>query len=573
MAASNERIAEVFAEIADLQEILGENPFRVRAYRNAARIVGDLGKELSEMVAAGADLTQIDGIGKDLAAKIATILSTGTVDTLEKLRSKLPAGIGDLLRIPNLGPKRVKALLDELKIGNREQLAVACREGRVRELKGFGEKTESALLLAVELLASEDKRYLRTSAATHVDALLERLRKVPGVTRAEVAGSFRRGRETVGDLDLLCAAEAAGPVMQEFLASDGVAETIAQGDTKSSVRLRNGIQVDLRVVPEASFGAALNYFTGSKAHNIVLRRRAQERGLKLNEYGLMEGETAVAGRTEEEIYKRLDLPWIPPELREDRGEVDAADRGRLPRLVELDDIRGDLHAHTTWTDGTQSIEELARTARERGYEYIAVTDHSKRLAMVHGLDEKRLLEQIEEIEKVRVKGIRILKGIEVDILDDGALDLSDDVLQRLDLVVGSVHGKFNLTSDQQTERVLRAMDNRYFTIFAHPTGRLLLDRPGYAIDIPRVIRHAKQRGCFVELNANPYRLDLDDRHVRVAKEEGVLVSINTDAHSAKDFDNMRYGLTQARRGWLEARDVLNTRPLKELTALIRGTMG
>jgi DNA polymerase (family 10) len=373
----------------------------------------------------------------------------------------------------------------------------------------------------------------------------------------------------VGDLDLLVEADKAGRIMDAFVSYDEVAQVLAHGDTKSSVVLRSGIQCDLRVVPPKSYGAALHYFTGSKAHNIATRSIAQKKKLKLNEYGLFKGAKQVAGRTEQEIYDKLGLPWFPPELREDRGEIEAK---RLPELIELKNLKGDLHNHSTWSDGANTIKEMAEAAKARGFEYMAITDHSKRLTVANGLDENRLRKQIAEISKVDIKGITVLKGIEVDILEDGSLDLSDDVLGELDLVVASVHSKFNLPRDKQTERILRAMDRPYFTILAHPTGRLILSREAYDVDVERIIAHAKQRGCFLELNANPERLDLNDVYVKLAKDAGVLISIDCDGHSTRDFDNLSHGIAQARRGWLEKGDVLNTRTLKQLRPLLAKTM-
>lgn len=571
MPVLNNEIAAAFTEIADLMEIRGDNPFRIRAYRNASRIVGDLGKPLHEMVARAEDLTAIDGIGKDLAAKIATLTRGEPVATLEELRKALPAGITDLLRLPQLGPKRVKALLDELKIENRAQLEAACREGRVRAVKGLGEKLEQTLLEALKVQATQISRFRRAAVVPYVEGLVAMLQKVTGVLRVEVAGSYRRGQETVGDVDILCCAATASPVMARFTEHEDVRQVLAKGETKSSVVLRSGLQVDLRVVPKESWGAALHYFTGSKAHNIVMRKRAQDRDLKLNEYGLMRGEEAVAGREEADIFKALDLPLIPPELREDRGEIAAAERNELPMLITIRDIRGDLHDHTQWSDGALTVEELARAAKARGLEYIAVTDHSKRLTVANGLNEERLLRQLDEIDKVQsvVKGIRILKGIEVDILEDGTLDLDDAVLRKLDVVVASVHHKFNLSLEQQTARVLKALEHPCVSILGHPTGRLLLDREPYAIDMERVIAQAKRCGVAVELNANPHRLDLDDRYCRMARDAGVLVSIDTDAHALTDLDQLCHGIAQARRAWLEPHNVLNTRSWKDLAPLLK----
>lgn len=575
MPVHNTDIEAAFVEIADLLEIQGDNPFRIRAYRNAARTVADLGEELRDQVEKGEDLTRIAGIGKDLAQKIGQMVITGRIAQLEELRQSVPAGLVEMLRLPGLGPKRVKLLYDDLKIHDLAQLAAAAREGRIRELKGFGQKIEAGILKAIETRQTEGKRFRRASVTPRAEALVSYLRATPGVRQVELAGSYRRARETIGDLDILVEAAESAAVMDRFTSYDEVQQVLAKGDTKSSVLLRAGIQVDLRVVPAESFGAALQYFTGSKAHNIAVRKIAQAQGLKVNEYGVLKGEKQVAGRTEQEVYAKLGLAWTPPELREDRGEVEAASRGGLPPLVEVEDIRGDLHNHSTWSDGAQTVEEMAAAARARGYEYLAMCDHSKRLTVANGLDEKRLARQIDEIDELNAtfKGFRLLKGIECDILEDGALDLSDGILKELDLVVVSVHSKFNLSREAQTARVLKAMDHRYASILAHPTGRLILEREPYEIDIPRVIEHAKQRGCCLELNANPMRLDLNDVYCQMAKQAGVLISINVDGHHTKDLANIAFGIGQARRGWLEKRDVLNTRPLKELVKLLAAARG
>ncbi len=579
MPVHNADIEAIFTEIADLQEILGENPFRIRAYRNAARVIGGLGQEIRELIEVGADLTQFDGIGSDLAQKIETIVMAGTVDTLENLRREFPPGITDLLRVQGLGPKRLKQLLVELKIQNRDDLKQACEQGLVQKIRGFGAKLEAAILVSLTAQAAQGRRFLRAAVIPYVENLVGHLQKVAGVHSVTAAGSYRRGRDTVGDVDILCSAASSSPVMARFIAYDEMKDVLAHGETKSSVRLRSGLQVDLRVVPRESWGAALLYFTGSQAFNIALRKRAQDRGLKLNEYGLFpadaddekKSQLPIIGKTEDAIFQSLEVPAIPPELREDRGEIAAALAGKLPRLVALRDIRGDLHGHTDQSDGTLTVEEVARAAKARGYEYIAITDHSKRLTVANGLDAERVLRQIDEIDKVNhlVKGVRVLKGIEVDILEDGQLDLPNTVLSRLDLVIGSVHHKFNLPEDLQTARVMKAMDNPYFTIFAHPTGRLLPDRFPYAINIPQIIEHAKKRGVVLELNANPFRLDLDDKYCRMAKEAGVLISIDSDSHTLADYDNIKHGLMQARRAWLEPKDVLNARPLAELLEIFK----
>ena len=572
MPIHNVDIARQFETTADLLEIKGENPFRIRAYRNAARIVEDLPHELASMVAEEADLTELEGIGKDLAEKIKQIVTKGSSPALEKLRSELPPHITDLLNLPGLGPKRVRTLYKELDVVDLDTLKKAAEAGRIRELPGLGEKTEKQILVGIASQADSSRRFLRAQVIPYAEAYQEYLRASPYVKKIDLAGSYRRGRETIGDLDFLVWADDAPAVMEHFVAFDEVREILAQGDTKSSVVLQSGVQVDLRVVPEASYGAALHYFTGSKAHNIAMRKRAQQRNWKLNEYGLFDGEEAVAGPDEEGIFAALDLPWIPPELRENRGELDAKS---LPELIAESDIRGNLHAHSRWSDGKNTIAEMAEAAREAGYEYLAMTDHSKRLTVANGLNEDRLLQQIEEIDELNqtLSDFVVLKGIEVDILEDGSLDLPDSVLSLLDIVIVSVHSKFNLPADKQTERIMRAMDNLHTTFVAHPTGRLLLGRPPYAVDVSKLIRHARERGCFLELNANPQRLDLNDNYCQLAKKEGVRICINTDAHNRIDVAQMSHGIAQARRGWVEAKDVINTLPRDPLIKLIKSIKG
>ena len=573
MPIHNADIAAIFEEIADLLEIQGANPFRVRAYRNAARSVGEFGRDLAAMIAKGQALPKISGIGEDLTRKIHEIATTGKSAFLERLHRELPETITELLHIPGLGPKKVKALYDQLRVDNLDDLRAAAQAGRIRALLGFGEKTEQHILEALQARANDDRRFKRPVAAQYAEALARHLRGAPGVGRVEIAGSYRRCRETVGDIDLLATAGDSGPVMVRFTGYEEVAEVLSQGETRASVVLRCGLQVDLRVVPESSYGAALLYFTGSKAHNIALRKRAQARGLKLNEYGVFRGERPIAGESEASVYAALGLPWIPPELREDRGEVEWAERGPLPELVTRADLKGDLHCHTKASDGANTLREMAEAARARGLTYLAITEHSQRLRMARGLDTSRLLRQMDEIDRLNetLDGIVLLKGIEVDILEDGALDLPDDVLGRLDLVVGAVHGRFDLPPAKQTARLLKAMDHPYFTILAHPTTRELDKRPPMEADWLRVIRHARSRGCYLELNSQPDRLDLLDTWCRMAKEEGVLVAIDSDAHSVHDFDDLQWGIGQARRGWLTASDVLNTRTLDALWPLLRRT--
>jgi DNA polymerase (family 10) len=571
MPIHNADIAAVFEEIADLLEIRGDNPFRIRAYRNAARTVSEFPRDLQTLVKQGEALPKLPGVGTDLEAKIREICTTGTCAALEKLHREMPAAITELLKIPGLGPKRVRLLHDALDVETVDDLRRAARSGKIREVPGFGEKTEAQILQALEERSLGEQRFKLATAAQYGEALVAHLKAVRGVSKVTIAGSYRRMRETVGDLDILVAARAGAAVMERLRRYDEVKEVLASGETRSSVVLKSGLQVDVRLVPEESYGAALHYFTGSKAHNIAIRRIGQERGLKINEYGVFRGEKRIAGDTEESVFEAVGLPFIPPELRENRGEIEAARRGELPQLVSLADLKGDLHLHTKATDGHNSIREMALAAKAAGLDYIAVTDHSRRLAMAHGLDPRGLAKQIDEIERLNgeLGGITVLKGIEVDILEDGTLDLPDSILKRLDIVVGAVHSAFGLPRREQTERILRAMENPYFTVLAHPTGRLLGEREAYDVDMLKIVRAAKRLGCFLELNAQPDRLDLDDVHCRMARDEGVLVAINSDAHSTHDFAHLRYGVGQARRGWLEPRDVLNTRPLSELKSLLR----
>ncbi len=574
MPVHNADIAARFEEIADCLEIQGANPFRIRAYRNAARTLGELPREARDLLERGEDLTRLPGIGDDLAAKVREIVETGRCSLLERLRKELPPAVTELLQIPGLGPKRVKALYHDLEVQTAEQLYRAARDSRIRALPGFGEKTELNILQAVEAHVSQARRFKLAVAAQYAGTLTAYLQAVPGVDRVIVAGSFRRMRETVGDLDILVTAAADSPVMQRFTAYDEVADVLSAGSTRASVVLKSGLQVDLRVVAQQAYGAALHYFTGSKAHNIAIRRLAQKRGLKVNEYGVFRGAERVAGGDEASVYASVGLPYIPPELREDHGEIEAARAGHLPKLIDYADLRGDLHVHTKATDGHDSLHEMALAAKALGLAYLAITEHSRHLTVARGLDPLRLARQCDEIDRLNagLDGITLLKGIEVDILEDGSLDLPDEVLGRLDLVVGAVHSQFHLSRAKQTERILRAMDHPHFTLLAHPSGRLIAQREPYDVDTLRIIRHARDRGCFLELNAHPDRLDLLDTHCQMAKEEGVLVSINSDAHSTFDFANLRYGVGQARRGWLEKDDVLNTRPLAALRRLLRRTM-
>ncbi|HEX9768296.1 MAG TPA: DNA polymerase/3'-5' exonuclease PolX [Kiloniellales bacterium] len=571
MPIHNAEIAEMFNRLADLLEIEDANPFRVRAYRNAARTLNGLPRSVVAMLEEGEDLSRLPGIGKDLAHKIEVIVETGRLPALSEIERHTPSGLVKLLSVPGLGPKRVRLLHETLGIEDVEALASAARGGALRRLAGFGPKTEQNILHALETRGAEERRVKRIVAEATAEDLADYLRGIEGVVRVEIAGSYRRRRETVGDIDILAACGPRSPIIQSFIDYEDVAEVLSRGRKRSTVILRNGLQVDLRVVPEASYGAALYYFTGSKAHNIAVRTIGLKKGLKINEYGVFRGERRVAGRTEEEVFAQVGIPFIEPELREGRGEIEAARQGRLPSLIELSDIRGDLHVHSKASDGRATIAEMAKAAHARGYQYLSINDHSKRVTIAHGLDARRLARQLAEIDRLNegMTGFLILKSTEVDILEDGTLDLPDDVLCRLDLTVCAVHSKFGLSRDRQTERIIRAMDNPCFDILGHPTGRLINERAGYEIDMERLLLAARERGCYLEVNAQPDRLDLTDLHCKMAKDVGVKVAISTDAHSVTDLDLMRFGLDQARRGWLEADDVLNTRRWPALKRLLR----
>ena len=574
MPVHNADIAAVFEEIAELLEIQSANPFRIRAYRNASRTLAEFGRDLATLLRKGEELPKIAGIGDDLARKIHEIAETGTCALLERLHKELPPAVTELLKVPGLGPKRVRALYDELHIQDLKALEQAAERRQIQRLHGFGEKTERRILAALRARKEQTRRFKRSLAAQYAEAIAAELRRVKGVVKVDIAGSYRRCQATVGDIDILVTAPSSDGVMRRFTDYDEVAEIIAQGHTRATVVLRSGLQVDLRVIARPSYGAALTYFTGSKSHNIALRKRAQGRGLKLNEYGVFRGSSPIAGESEESIYAALDLPWIPPELREDRGELEWAERAALPELVERSELRGDLHCHTKASDGHASVREMAEAARARGHQYLAITEHSQRLKISRGLTVERLLKHMDEIDRLneRLKGITLLKGIEVDILEDGALDLPDDILGQLDLVVGAVHSHFDLPPARQTRRLMKAMAHPHFSLLAHPTARDLDKRPSMDVDWLRVIRHARQRGCFLELNSQPVRLDLPDTWCRVAKEEGVKVAINSDAHSIEDLDDLAWGICEARRGWLSAEDVLNTCGIRDLRRLLKATM-
>jgi DNA polymerase (family X) len=573
MPVHNNDIAEMFDRVADLLDLSRADQFRIRAYRTAARTISSLSRGAADMVKQGEDLSKLPGIGKDLAGKIKEIVETGSLTRLKELESQVPGELTALMKISNLGPRRVLTLHNKLGISTLEQLEDFAKNGRIRQLAGFGEKTEQRIIAALERRAHRnDQGRVKFIVAEQVAVpLLNYLRKVKGVEQVKAAGSFRRQSETVADLDIVATCTGGSQIMERFTSYEDVERVISKGETRSSVALRSGLQVDLRVVAQASLGAALHYFTGSKAHTIAIRKLGLKRSLKINEYGVFRGDKRVAGRSEEEVYRSVGLPYIEPELREDRGEIEAARENQLPDLIELKDIKGDLQSHTTATDGKFSLEEMAEAARARGYEYFAITDHSKRVYMAKGLDTQGLAKQIKAIEKLngKWKAFRILKSSEVDILEDGSLDLPDDILKELDLVVCSIHYGFNLSRRQQTTRILRAMDNRYFNILAHPTGRRIGNREPYELDIERILEAAKANRCYLEINAQPERLDLAGVHVKTAKDMGVMLAISTDAHSVTDLEYMRFGVAQARRGWLARDDALNTRSWDQLRKMLQ----
>ncbi|MBN2317390.1 MAG: DNA polymerase/3'-5' exonuclease PolX [Sedimentisphaerales bacterium] len=568
MSIHNKDIADVFEQVADLLEIKGDNPFRIRAYRNAARTVGNLSRNVSDLISQEEDLTQYPGVGKDLAGKIEQVATTGELKLLERLRRQIPGELSELMKIPGLGPKRVATMYHELDISKPDQLQKAAEAGEIHELPGFGCKIEQNILDEVKRLSEEKYHQLKlTEAEQFAEPLIDYLKKVKGIKKITIAGSYRRRKDTVGDLDILATCQEGSKLMDRFVGYEDVEKVVSKGQTRSTVLLRSGFQVDLRIVPQVSYGAALMYFTGSKDHNIAVRKIALRKNLKLNEYGLFRGKKRIAGKTESHVYEALGLSFIEPELRENRGEIEAVYNGKgLPDLLTLNNVRGDLHIHTKYTDGHHTIRQMAEAAKNRGYEYIAITDHTKRLTVTGGLNVKELHKQMKEIEEVNenTKDMTILKASEVDILKDGSLDLPDSVLKELDLTVCAVHYTFGLSKEKQTERIMKAMDNPYFNILAHPSGRLINERQAYQVDMEKIMNAAKNGGCLLELNAHPDRLDLDDVHCQMAKEIGVKIVLSTDAHRMDGLDTMRFGVGQARRGWLGAENVANTRSLKEL---------
>ena len=561
---TNAELARTLARIGTLLEIDGANSFRVRAYKEGARVVEGHGESLAGIAGEAGALEAIPGIGTRIAQHIRDLLASGRTDVLDDLLKKYPDEVVTFTELQGLGPKRVKVLFDTLGIRTREALEEAAKAGRLRELPGFGEKVEQNVLKALAVASQRTGRVLLAEAWPLAHTLAERIRAIPGVQLVELAGSFRRRKETVGDLDVLVSGGDPEQVMHAFTTHESVVDVLGRGETKSSVRLSSGLQADVRVVPEASFGAALLYFTGSKEHNIELRKLAIEKGLSLNEYGLTRGERTVAARTEEDVYRALGLTWVPPELREARGEIALAREGALPKLIEERDLRADLHMHTTRTDGRDSIDAMVEGAKTRGYEYLAITEHSKAIAMAFGFDAARVRESAREIDAARRRhpDVHILHGLEVDILADGELDLDDDTLALLDWVVVSIHSRFEQSPDVATARALRAVSHPAVHAFGHPTGRMIGSREPVRFDMERVAEAAAANGVAMEINASPERLDLSDVNARLAREKGCRFVIDTDAHAVKQLDHMRYGVFQARRAGLTRADVLNALPLE-----------
>jgi DNA polymerase (family 10) len=565
-------VARALRELGMLLEVKGENPFKVRAYENGARAIEELPGGLDEVIAAGT-LTELPGIGEALAKKIEELAATGRLALLDKVRSELPAGIGDLLRIPDLGPKKIAALIAALGIVDVAGLEKACQEGRVREVKGFGARTEQRILEGIRRMRTASTR-VRLSDAREVGERIVRALRATGLAeRVELAGSARRWKETVGDLDVVASSRKPGPLSDAFAALPGVVEVVAHGETKTTVRLEGGLSVDLRVVPPEEFASLLHHMTGSKEHNVRLRGLARDLGFTLSEWGLerLDGTGKVRLASEDDVYRALGLEPVPPELRQDTGEIEAARKGGLPSpLVTLADVKGMVHAHTTWSDGRASLLEMARAAEAMGMTYLTVTDHSRSAAYAGGLDVDRLKAQWEEIEQVQKKvKIRLLRGSEADILEAGGLDWPDAILEQLDVVVASVHSRMKMDADQMTRRIVHMLEQPFFKIWGHPTGRLLLEREPYGLDMDKVLDVAARSKVAIEVNGDPHRLDFEPRHLRMARERNIPFVLSTDAHSVAGLQNLPYAVMTARRGWVTRDEVLNTLPAGKFAARVR----
>lgn len=568
----NSQFAKVFRELAELLELRAGNPFKVRAYQKAAQNIENFPEDLRTVYKKGGlpALEEIPGIGSAIAEHIAELIKTGKIKKYTALTREFPPGFIELTQVPGIGPKTALLLKKKLKIDSVAKLQKALEQGKLKNLPGFKEKKIENVKKGLALKARVKGRFLISEADQYATAIVEQLKKVKGTDQVLPAGSYRRGQETVGDIDILVTSQDPAAVMEAFDTLPQVERVLSRGETFSSVILKNGLQADLRVLDPRNFGAAAHHFTGNKQHNIQIRELAIKKGLKISEYGVMKGNKRVAGQTEEEVFKAVGLPFIPPELRQGNDEIELAKAGKLPDLIELEDIRGDLHIHTSRSDGGNTIEEMAAAAKALGYEYLAVTDHSVSTRVAGGQTEKELLKELAEIGKLnaKLKGFRVLKGAEVDILPDGSLDFPDEVLRQLDVVTASVHSNFKMPRETMTERIVKALRNKYVNILSHPTGRLIGQREPYEVDIEKIIRTAKETGTYLEVNSSPDRLDLNDLHCRRAKAEGVKLAINTDAHAAPKLRLIKYGVLTARRGWIEAADVINTRPLAKLLKLL-----
>ena len=562
---TNQEIAEILNHISQILDIQGENPFKIRAYVKASQTIANLTYQLASLEDMG-KISELPGIGEGIAKKIAELLQTERLQYYEDLKKSKYAPLTKFLDIPGMGPKHAKLVHDKLGVKTVEALRKAAEDGRLRTLPGLGEKAEKNILQGIQQVQKYKERFPLAFIYPRAQAILEHMKGIKEIQQITLAGSLRRMRETIADVDILAASDQAEKVMEAFVRLPQTAKVVAKGHTKSSIATKDGFQVDLRVVPIQSFGAASHYFTGSKAHNIRIRSLGVDLGLKINEYGVFKKEKRIAGKTEQEIFDSVNLPYVAPELREDQGEIEAAQEGKLPSLVELKDIKGDLHVHTNWSDGNNTVEEMAQAAKRRGYRYIAICDHSVSMGIAHGLNRQRVEKQMEEIEKVssKLKDFKVLSGIEVDIKSNGELDLDKDILKRLDVVVAAVHSKFSQPEAEMTRRIIKAIENPTVHIIAHPTGRIIGKREPYAVNLDKVMDACLANGKILELNAYPERLDLSDLHCRKAKEKGVKLAVSTDAHMDQHLEWMKFGVATARRGWIEPQDVINTLPLSKL---------
>ncbi|PNR94276.1 histidinol phosphatase [Petrotoga sp. HWH.PT.55.6.1] len=552
-------VIDILNEIGLLLELKGENPFKIRAYYNAARALETLDEDI-EVLVKDNKLKEVKGIGEAINKKITELITTGRLEYYENLKASIPGGLVEMLKIPGLGPKKIKTLYDKLDIKTVGELEYACLENRLVELPGFGEKTQKKILEGIKFVKRFSNQHLFSEAYSEADSLKQYLLKTGLVIRCEIAGSIRRKKEIVKDIDILATTNDPQKLMEIFVEYDKTRDVIAKGDTKTSITLESGINTDLRVVKDEEYPYALHHFTGSKEHNTAMRHRAKRMGIKMNEYGLFKGDTLIKCQDEEEIFRKLNLSYIPPEIRENMGEIEAAEKGEIPVLIEEKDIKGVFHVHTNYSDGANTLTEMVNGAREIGYKYIGITDHSKSARYAHGLKEEDILRQFDEIDRLNEKyeDIKILKGIESDILKDGSLDYEEDLLKQFDFVIASVHSNFKMSKEEMTERVIKAVKNKYTTILGHLTGRLLLSRDGYDLDVYKVIDACAEYDKIIEINSNPHRLDIDWRYLKYAKEKGVRLAICPDAHRVEGLQDVKYGIGIARKGWLEAKDVINT---------------